>query len=112
MTHHNHHQLDDALTQLSQCLRFCEQCAAECIEKSDASFAHCIKLCLACAESCHLSLKLMSYNLNHSKEACRLCAQLCDDCAAECEKGQGDLMGHCAEACRKCAEVCRQIAAA
>jgi hypothetical protein len=80
-------QHEDAMAQLALCFRLCEECAADCIDQGGASLAQCIKLCLACADSCRLCMKAISYDLAHRKEVCRVCAQLCDDCADECEKG-------------------------
>jgi hypothetical protein len=40
-----------------------------------------------------------------------LCAEVCDDCAAECEKHEHDHCQACAGACRKCADECRKMAA-
>lgn len=34
----------------------------------------------------------MGCGLNNSKDICQTCAQLCEDCAGEREKGKGDLM--------------------
>lgn len=101
----------DEITRLClDCVRLCELCANECIDAGRKDLAMCIKLCGACADSCVLCIKCMSSDLSQYKQACTLAADLCEACAAECEKGQGDLMRQCAEACRKCAQACRQAA--
>jgi hypothetical protein len=41
-----------------------------------------------------------------------VCAGLCEACAAECGKYEGETMQRCAEACRQCAASCSEVALA
>ncbi|WP_240040798.1 four-helix bundle copper-binding protein [Pseudocnuella soli] len=52
----------------------------------------------------------MSLGSDRAKELCRLCADACEACAAECGQHQHDHCQQCAQACRACAEECRRMA--
>lgn len=68
----------------------------------------CIKLDLDCAQICTLSANFMARGSAHIQHVLRECAEICEQCAAECEKHQH--MEHCrrcAETCRTCAGACR-----
>jgi hypothetical protein len=54
---------------------------------------------------------LMTRDSAYAKAFCKLCAQVCRDCAEECGKHQHDHCQACAEACRKGAEQCEKMAA-
>ncbi len=45
----------------------------------------------------------------HHKHTSRECAEICEECATDCER-LGD-MDECVRACRACAESCRRMAA-
>jgi hypothetical protein len=72
--------------------------------------ARCIQLDMECAAICYAAAQLMSLGSKQAKEACLICAQLCDDCAAECSKHtHSKHCQECAEACRQCAQACRNM---
>jgi len=64
---------------------------------------------MACASICRAAAELMSLGSDYSKQLCKLCAEMCDACAAECEKHDMDHCQDCAKACRKCSAVCREM---
>lgn len=67
----------------------------------------CIQLDMECAAICYSAAQLMSLGSSKAEEVCRICADICNACAAECEKHKH--MEHCAEcakACHECAEQC------
>ena len=66
------------------------------------------RLMMACSEVCRTSAHLMLINSPHAKHLCKECAEICDECAADCAK-LGD-MKDCVEACRRCAVGLRKMA--
>ena len=73
--------------------------------------ARCIQLDLECAAICRSAAELMSLGSEHAHQLCAVYADICDACAAECEKHSHlEHCKQCAEACRRCAEECRSMA--
>ena len=104
MSHEENRHLVDLL---ANCVAECNHCAASCLEEQDVKMlAQCIKLDIDCAEICSLSISFISRGSKHAEHLLRECAEICESCAAECEKHSH--MEHC----RKCAEVCRMCAEA
>lgn len=56
-------------------------------------------------------MTLLGRDSQHMGRLCRLVADACAACAAECEKFDDDLMRRCAQACRRTAEACRAMVA-
>ena len=73
--------------------------------------AACIQLDMECAAICYAAAQLMSLGSKHVKELCRICADICDACGAECGKHHTEHCQECATACKECAAECRQMAA-
>lgn len=73
--------------------------------------AGCIQLDMECAAICYAAAQLMSLGSEKAKDLCRLCADICSECAAECGKHQTNHCQQCAEACRICADTCGSMAA-
>jgi len=73
--------------------------------------AKCIQLDMECAALCYTAAQVMSMGGQTANELCKICADACDACAAECSQHEDDHCKECAEACRKCAEECRKMAA-
>ncbi len=104
--------------ELQACIDACLECYQSCLEMSTG---HClelggeharpdhIKLMLACSETCRATAHVMLIGSPHHKHLCAECADICSDCAAECER-LGN-MEPCVRACRACAESCRKMAA-
>jgi len=57
-----------------------------------------------------MSSSLMSMDGQFTKAHCKLCASICDKCAAECEMFKDDHCKKCTQECRTCAEECRKMA--
>jgi hypothetical protein len=62
---------------------------------------------IACADICREAVQMMLMNAPQAKETCLLCAQICEDCAKECDAIPD--MTACAAECRRCAEECRRM---
>jgi hypothetical protein len=93
------------------CAESCEFCATSCLREQDVKMLErCIQLDRECASICYTALQIMSMDGEHAKQVCRLCAEICNACAQECEKHtQMDHCQQCAQACRKCAEECSRM---
>ena len=72
--------------------------------------AACVQLDMECAAACYTASQLMSLGSSQAEEFCRLCGEICTECAKECGKHDNEHCRECAEACRKCAEECMQVA--
>ncbi|HYX86324.1 MAG TPA: four-helix bundle copper-binding protein [Gaiellales bacterium] len=66
------------------------------------------RLMLDCAQMCDTARDFMLRSSDFAHQAARLCADVCDRCAASCER-MGEGMATCAEACRRCAAACRAL---
>lgn len=106
----------DAQTQ--ECIDNCLACYQACLS---TAMNHCLEmggahvekehftLMIACTELCRVSAHFMLIGSPAHKSICAQCAELCENCAADCER-LGD-MDECVTACRTCAESCRNMAA-
>jgi hypothetical protein len=74
--------------------------------------AECIRLDIDCAKMCWCAAGYMSRGSQFARDICRICAEICDACGAECEKHEHDHCQRCAKACKRCAEECRKMAGA
>jgi hypothetical protein len=104
--------------EMQACIDTCLKCYATCL---GTAMNHCLeaggqytqrrhfRLMMACAEICRTSAHFMLIGTPHHKHTCRECAEICAECATECER-LGD-MDECVRACRACAESCRKMAA-
>ncbi|HYD20833.1 MAG TPA: four-helix bundle copper-binding protein [Flavipsychrobacter sp.] len=94
------------------CATVCRYCANSCLKEGDLQMlSECIRTDMECAAICEAATGMMVYDSRFAGDVCRICAQVCDNCAAECEKHEHDHCRECAEACRRCAEECRKMAA-
>ncbi|TKT69718.1 four-helix bundle copper-binding protein [Aquamicrobium sp. LC103] len=103
--------------EMRQCIDDCLECHATCLS---TAMNHCLEiggahvekkhftLMMACAEICRTSAHFMLVGSPLHRRICGECADICLECAADCER-LGD-MEDCVAACRRCAESCRQMA--
>ncbi len=104
--------MDQCLQQCATVVQTAGRCADSCLSGGQAdAMQQCIRLCLDAATITGACVEMMARNSSFSGQICRICADVCDACAAECEQHEGDVMQQCAEACRACARTCRQMAA-
>ena len=104
---------------LERCIHACLGCYQTCL---GTAMNHCLEvggahvekqhftLMMACAEICRTAALFMLINSPHHPHVCRECAEICAQCAKDCER-LGD-MQVCVEACRKCAATCQEMASA
>lgn len=102
-----HQENKELIEYLAYCIAACEHCADACLsEDNPSSLAECIRLNRDCADICQLALTYISRDSVYADSAVEECADICIDCAEECEKHDHDHCKNCAEACRACAKAC------
>ncbi|MGZ4098418.1 MAG: four-helix bundle copper-binding protein [Bacteroidia bacterium] len=87
----------------------CNHCASMDLKETGQNMNRCAQLDMECAAVCYAAAQLMSLGSEHSKAICKICADLCNQCAEECEKYDDEHCKECAEACRKCAKECSKM---
>jgi hypothetical protein len=108
----NYHHYKDCIDACLKCAALCNHCAASCtLEKDVQMMSLCIKFDMECAAICYVAAQLMSLGSEKADEMCRLCAEICETCGAECANHDNGHCRECAEACKKCAAECRKMVA-
>jgi hypothetical protein len=93
------------------CHQVCLQAIRRCLAKGGrhADF-NLIRDLTTCAEVCQTTANLMIWGSHLYREACGLCAQVCEQAAMDCAAFENDKeMTACAEVCALCAHVCSQV---
>jgi hypothetical protein len=111
--HHESERMQDCIDNCSNCHAACLETVIYCLQQGGehAEEAH-IRLLLDCAEICQTSANFMLRNSPLHGITCAACAEICERCAAACERfGDDRQMAACAAMCRRCAESCREMAA-
>jgi hypothetical protein len=100
-----------AISNTQDCGAICIQTIQHCLEVGGAhAEASHLRLMQDCADLCAASTKILLRGGQHHAEVATACANLCDLCAASCEKYIGDAqLKACANQCRLCAQACRQM---
>ncbi len=92
----------------SSCLESINYCTRQGGKHAEA--AH-LGLLIDCARVCSISADYMLRESPFHGEMCEICADVCEDCAASCDRFKDDdQMKDCAEKCRACAASCRRMA--
>ncbi|MGM3304841.1 four-helix bundle copper-binding protein [Anabaena sp. WFMT] len=105
-------------TEMQTCINACMECHKKCLE----TMTYCMSkggkymdmammsIMRDCSEMCMMCMNMMMGGSEFMGRTCMLCAEMCDRCAAACEKISDDnKMMECAAACRRCAETCRSM---
>jgi hypothetical protein len=104
----NYQDYKPCIDACAQCAEVCQYCASMCLKEEDVNaMAHCVQLNMECEAICNAAVQLMSLGSQYSESICKICAQVCNRCAGECEKYDIEHCRDCAAACRKCAEECQ-----
>lgn len=109
--------MDRFSTQVRSAMEALQRCHTICLA---TAMTHCldaegphrkpqhIRLMLDCAAACSFAADLLAHKSQFHNGVCALCADICETCAADCEKlGQ---MEQCVSACREVADQCGVIA--
>jgi|SRR5687768_6225157 len=108
----SHEANQKAIDALNNCATECNHCLTACLEEQNVSMlVNCIKLDIDCAAICSFTASLLARNSAHGRHLLRECIEVCNACAAECEKHahHHEHCKKCAEACRACAEACSSL---
>jgi hypothetical protein len=104
--------------EMRACIEECLHCHGICL---GMAMNHCLeqggkhvepghfRTMLACAEICQTAVNFMLIGTQRHRETCRICADVCEECAKSCEQVGG--MEECVQVCRRCAESCRRMTA-
>lgn len=94
------------------CAAVCNHCASSCTQEEDVKMmARCIELDMQCSSICFATAQLMSLGSKEAKQACSICADICEACGQECKQHQNEHCQECAQLCMACANECRKMAA-
>jgi hypothetical protein len=96
------------------CAAHCYACADACLEEGDPALARCIRSDLDCADICATTAAVLARAGRSGApwvEQVRVCLEACRACAEECEQHDHDHCRVCAEACRRCEEACSKLLA-
>ena len=112
-THQRQQTLKTAAHHSQECESICIASIQYCLQTGGKhTEPNHMRLLQDCADSCESSAKLFARGSQFNGGVGNLCAEVCDDCAASCDKFANDpQMKACADACRACAAACRQAAA-
>jgi hypothetical protein len=111
--------LADSHTDLEACIDLCQACHRACLETmlyclgrggAHADADH-IRLLADCAQICQTAADFMLRESPLQGAVGRVCAEVCDICAAECDSFAGEgRLEQCAELCRRCSAACLAMA--
>lgn len=91
------------------CAAQCTHCYDACHLEKETDMSRCMMYDQDCADICRLTGQLLERNSDNTDIFLKLCQEMCERCAAECEKHpQMEHCKKCAEACHKCAESCNE----
>jgi hypothetical protein len=108
MSNHLDQSTKDCIAALNDCATECGNCFAHMVGKESKN--NCPACCIECAAICRLCVDAIARNSQFAKQICKLCADISDWCAKECDAHDMDQCKRCAKACRRCAEACRKMA--
>jgi len=94
-----------------ECYQNCTETRRRCISLGGrhAEPKH-INLLVDCAKICSINADFMLRESTYYPQTCGLAADICDECADDCERFEEPFMRECALVCRRCAESCREMA--
>mgnify|MGYP000589590815 CR=1 FL=1 len=99
-----HHKI---LKELNACAALCNICYYNCLAEEDVKMmSRCIQLDRDCADICLLTASYFARGSENVEKIVALCADICLQCAEECEKHHHDHCKKCAIACRTCYDMC------
>jgi len=97
---------------IDACVRHCNHCADACLDEPDIQkMVDCIRLDRVCAQVCNSLSAILMTTHTDIDGLVQYCIQICEECAAECEKHEMKHCQDCAKACRECAQHCREYLA-
>lgn len=105
-------QNKELIQKLAECAAACEHCMYNCLSEDNVQhMIDCIKTDRDCAKICYLTASFVASNSSHAQHLIKECIEVCNECAAECEKYDHDHCQQCAKACRECVVACKSYQA-
>ena len=90
---------------LRQCIQDCMNCLTRMTHT--ASNNDCPNCCIECVQICEITSKAFTQNSEFIRKYMKLCAEVCDWCASQCEAHPYAHAQTCASSCRECAHMMR-----
>ena len=91
------------------CAAQCTYCYDVCrIEAEKDKLLRCMMFDMDCSDICRLTGQLIERNSECVDKFLKLCAEICIDCATECEKHEYEHCQRCAAVCHQCYEMCME----
>ena len=103
---------------LATCADLCQATHRACLETmlyclgrggAHADADH-IRLLADCAQMCQTAADFMLRQSPLHGAVCSVCAEVCDQCAVECDAFEDEGLEACARLCRQCAASCESMA--
>jgi hypothetical protein len=115
----SHQPIKNQRAMIQECIENCLNCFQSCTEVLNHCVSlggkhvepHHLRLLQSCAVICEASAKVLMMESEYYSDVCKLCADVCMDCALDCNQiSDGDeMMDECAEFCRICADSCNTM---
>lgn len=99
-------QLTDVMDAVNDCLDKGRRCIAHCLvsfTEGDTELADCASKAHEMMAICEGFAYLVASNSSYTKEYSKLCAKVCEDCAAECKKHDEH------KECKACEDACNDL---
>ena len=101
--------LATAVKHAMYCAAICNSCADACLAE-EMDMRQCVRTCLDCSDICDATSRIAARRTGSNEEALRAvlqaCVRLCEICADECDQHDNDHCRLCGEMCRECARDC------
>ncbi len=103
--------LAQAVKRAMYCAAICNSCADAC-SAEDMDMSTCIRLCSDCSDVCTATYRVASRrtagNVSVIEAQLRACITACEACLTECAKHDNAHCHRCADMCRECAADCQK----
>ena len=99
---------DSCALDCKKCAAMCEKTLDYCQKKGGAhAAADHIRTMKDCITMCKTSDELNNRHSSYVSQVKKICAQICADCAASCEKLKDANLKDCIAECKKCSNCCK-----
>ena len=104
-------EVRECLRDSLDCYQTCTETIARCLITGGkhAAYEH-LNLLMDCSKICNTNADFIIRNSPYYPQTCGITADMCDECADNCDTFDEDFMKECSAVCRRCAESCREMA--
>jgi len=104
-------EVRECLRDSLDCYQTCTETIARCLITGGkhAAYEH-LNLLMDCSKICNTNADFIIRNSPYYPQICGITADMCDECADNCDRFDEDFMKECSAVCRRCAESCREMA--